>query len=160
MDQKKLDNLLVRYPAGRAGIAGIPTDRQGSTTTGDILMGIQGRGNSVRDTPRQNPEKNIIFRESRLIALCYWFMVLLVFAVLSFIVLMRPAHACDHDCEPSPRPQNVHFDGDKNQAVAGVVIGALVACGVVSIINQRWCWEPEPKPIFPAPGQTPHEVTR
>jgi type IV secretory pathway VirB2 component (pilin) len=99
------------------------------------------------------------FHESRVIALCYWFMVLAVFALLALIVIIRPAFASG-DYEHDPAPNNRYFvGGNHNQTAAAVAVAAVVTCGIVSIVNKRWCWEPEPKPELPNPAGTPLTIT-
>ena len=117
-------------------------------------MGIQGRGNTVRDTARQDTGQ-----DAKLIALSYWIWIAIIFAFVAIIILVPTAKACGHDCDYEKPKNNVYFAGDKDQAVAGVVIGAIVACGVVSAINRRWCWEPEPKPELPQPIGVPLKIT-
>ena len=98
----------------------------------------------------------------------------LIFSVLFAVVLtvalffiIRPAHAqpvcVSNDCgHHHGNDYNLSINRDHDNTAAGVLLGAVVTCGIISAIRNKWCWQidkqppvvkPDPQPLNVAPQQ-------
>lgn len=94
-------------------------------------MGIQGRGNIVRDTARQDTGQ-----DAKLIALSHWIWIAIIFAFVAIIILVPTAKACGHDCEHDPRPRTQVFV-DKNIVPVAAVVAAVIAVATTAVCSWK-----------------------
>jgi hypothetical protein len=95
--------------------------------------------------------------------LCFSVLFVVVLIVALFFMI-RPAHAqpvcvsadCGHGHHGND--YSLSINRDRDNTAAGVLLGAVVTCGIISAIRGKWCWQIDKQPTVAKPDPQPLNV--